>query len=33
MTAISRLIGPFAFASGSILATRLPMGLTCTETR
>ena len=33
MTAISRLIEPSASASGSTLATRLPMGLTCTATR
>ena len=33
MMATSRLIEPSAFVSGSTLATRLPMGLTCTATR
>ena len=31
--ATSRPIEPFAFASGSILATRLPMEPICTVTR
>ena len=33
MTKINRQIEPSASASGSTLATRLPMELTCTETR